>query len=93
MADEPKQPEQPTAPANKYHRTITQTIGNDAGLEITVDVYDVLLAFDVVNPAIQHAIKKLLCPGLRGSKSAVQDLREAVVSIERAIQLVGDDNE
>lgn len=86
-------PEQPTAPASKYHRTITQTIGDDVGREIVVDVYDVLTAFAVTCPAIQHAVKKLLCPGLRGQKSAVQDLREAVVSIERAIQLIGGDGD
>lgn len=85
----PDEPQQRPAPVNKYHRTITQTIGDDVGLEIVVDVYDVLTAFAVTCPAIQHAIKKLLCPGQRGSKSAAQDLREAVVSIERAIQLTG----
>jgi len=79
----------PALPGSKYHRTITQTIGDDVGLEIVVDVYDVLRAFGVTNPAMQHAIKKLLCAGLRGSKSATQDLREAVVSIERAIELIG----
>ena len=33
-----------------------------------VDVYDVLMAFNVTNPATQHAIKKLLMPGNRGHK-------------------------
>lgn len=53
----------------------------------TVDVYDVLKAFDVHCPAIQHAVKKLLMPGLRGDKSVLQDLKEALSSIERAIEL------
>ena len=88
-------PEQPPAPTpdrgSKYHRTITQTLPGDThSLSVTVDVYDVLKAFSVTCPATQHAIKKLLCPGQRGSKSAVQDLREAIGSIERSIQLLGD---
>jgi hypothetical protein len=55
--------------------------------EITIDVYDVLNAFDVQNPAIQHAIKKLLKGGERGVKSKVQDYTEAIESINRAIEL------
>ena len=51
------------------------------------DVYDVLKAFDVRNPAIQHAIKKLLMPGRRGHKDKLQDLLEAKQSIVRAINL------
>ena len=51
------------------------------------DVYDVLKAFDVRNPAIQHAIKKLLMPGKRGHKDKIQDLLEAKQSIVRAINL------
>lgn len=54
---------------------------------ITLDVYDVLQAFSVINPATQHAIKKLLCAGLRGHKDKMQDLTEALKSIERAIEL------
>jgi hypothetical protein len=55
--------------------------------EITIDVYDVLNAFNVQNPAIQHAIKKLLKGGERGVKSKVQDYTEAIESITRAIEL------
>lgn len=54
---------------------------------VTIDVYDVLQAFTVTNPATQHAIKKLLCAGLRGHKDKMQDLTEALKSIERAIEL------
>ena len=53
-----------------------------------IDVYDVLTLFDVTNPALQHAIKKLLCPGQRTvAKDKIQDLREAILSIERAIEM------
>lgn len=66
------------ATTNKYHRTVKST---------TIDVYDVLVAWDVTNPAVQHAIKKLLQPGARGHKSKKQDLEEALASIKRAIEL------
>ena len=54
---------------------------------VMVDVYDVLVAFGVTNPAIAHALKKLLCPGQRGQKSRRQDLLEAGVALQRAIEL------
>jgi hypothetical protein len=53
----------------------------------TVDVYDVLTAFGVACPAVAHAVKKLLMPGKRGAKNALQDLAEARQAIDRAIQL------
>lgn len=86
-------PEQPPAHTpdrgSKYHRTITQTLpGGTHGLSVTVDVYDVLQAFGVTCPALQHAIKKLLCAGLRGAKSAEQDISEAANSCKRAIELL-----
>ena len=52
-----------------------------------VDVYSVLEAFDVRCPARQHAIKKLLCAGLRGNSGELQDLEEARDAVERALQM------
>jgi hypothetical protein len=85
--------EQPPAPVpdrgSKYHRAITQTLcGDTCGCSVTIDVYDVLQAFGVTCPALQHAIKKLLCAGLRGGKSAEQDIEEAILSCRRAIELL-----
>ncbi|QHJ79559.1 MAG: hypothetical protein [Caudoviricetes sp.] len=54
---------------------------------VTIDVYDVLQAFEVINPALQHLIKKALCAGLRGHKDRQQDLNEILVSAKRAIEL------
>lgn len=53
----------------------------------SIDVYDVLKAFNVTNPATQHAIKKLLAGGERGYKTTQQDYHEAIASIYRAIEL------
>lgn len=68
---------------SKYNRKIR----DKNGTEITVDVYDVLVTFDVNCPAMQHAIKKMLCSGLRGHKDSTQDKEEAIASIKRSIEL------
>jgi len=54
---------------------------------IEIDVYDILKSFEVINPATQHAIKKLLAGGQRSYKNVVQDYHEAIQSIYRAIEL------
>lgn len=60
-----------------------------AGVVPKVDVYAVLVAFNVTCPARQHAIKKLLCSGLRGKGDVMQDLTEARDAITRAIEIEG----
>lgn len=72
-------PKVKTPRQNKYHREIKP--------DVWVDIYDVLKAFNVTNPATAHAIKKLLAPGQRGIKSTDQDLLEAIQSIERAREI------
>lgn len=54
---------------------------------VDIDVYDVLRAWDVTCPAIQHAVKKLLAPGQRGHKDRITDLREALASVQRGIEM------
>jgi hypothetical protein len=66
------------SPASKYH---VQIKGQ------WVDVYDILTAYSVTNPADAHAIKKMLCPAQRGAKDGIQDRQEAIVSLQRAIEL------
>ena len=57
---------------------------------VTIDVYDVLTAFNVTNPALQHLVKKALCAGLRGHKDKAQDMAEILESAKRAVELEGD---
>ena len=52
-----------------------------------IDIYDILVAYEVTNPAIAHAVKKLLCAGERGAKGRYQDLTEAQESIARGLDL------
>lgn len=59
-----------------------------------IDVYRVCQLFGVDDPsgAIQHAIKKLLLPGQRGAgKDKRKDIKEAVDSLNRLIELLNED--
>lgn len=72
---------------NERHRHYYKSVAHLG----TVDVYRVLRLFGVTDPCLQHAIKKLLVAGGRGSKDARRDLREAIDSIERAIEMMDED--
>jgi hypothetical protein len=49
-----------------------------------IDVYRVLELFDVTDPCVQHAVKKLLVAGGRGAgKDIGQDIQEAIDTLER----------
>ena len=72
----------------KYVKRVRESLHENGSNAIEIDVYDVLAVFGVTCPAIQHAVKKLLCPGQRGAKDAMQDLCEAKFSVNRAIQLL-----
>lgn len=58
-----------------------------------VDVYRVLKLFDPQDPstALGHAVKKILLPGSRGSKGRKQDIEEAIVSLQRYLELEKED--
>ena len=56
-----------------------------------IDVYRVLDLFNVVNPCLQHAIKKLLCSGQRGVKDERKDIEEAVSSLVRCLEMQTED--
>ena len=77
--------------SNKYKRKVSSLLVfldvKSKVATVEIDIYDVLKAWNVTNPASQHAIKKLLQPGERGHKDKLTDLREAGKSIDRAIEL------
>lgn len=56
-----------------------------------IDVYRVLELFEVNNPAIAHAVKKLLCAGDRGVKSTHKDIQEAIESLVRWNEMKAED--
>ena len=59
----------------------------DVGHLDHIDVYDVLRLFEVTDHCVAHAVKKLLCPGVRGSKGANKDINEAVKSLQRKLEM------
>lgn len=69
---------QPSITTSKYTKTIHG---------VPVDVYDVLQAWGVINPALQHLIKKALQCGQRGHKDNAQDLQDIIDSAIRAKEL------
>ena len=69
---------QPAITPSKYTKTIRGA---------SVDVYDVLQAWGVSNPALQHLIKKALQCGQRGHKDNAQDLQDIIDSAIRAKEL------
>lgn len=48
-----------------------------------IDVYRVLAAFEVTDPCLAHAVKKLLVAGGRGPKCIERDVKEAIDTLER----------
>jgi len=48
-----------------------------------IDVYRVLHLFNVTDPCLQHAIKKVLVAGGRGHKDITKDIQEAIDTLRR----------
>lgn len=60
----------------------------------TVDVYRVLSLFNVTDPCLQHAIKKLLVAGGRGGgKDISRDVQEAIDTLVRWHAMRAEDSE
>ena len=71
----------------RYRRTIVESLsGPGEGESITVDIADIVEAFNMPYMLAQAA-KKIMLPGERGSKDRLKDLREAAWSIQRQIQI------
>ncbi len=64
---------------NKYEKQIKPGVW--------VDVYDTIEAYDVSCSAMQHAVKKCLMAGGRGHKDTLMDKQEAIISIQRSMEL------
>ena len=72
---------------SKYDRTIIGVGVDGKPVAVTVDVYRVIDAFQVTDPALQHLVKKALCAGLRGHKDRAQDLNDILQSAQKALAL------
>nr|DAF78064.1 MAG TPA: hypothetical protein [Caudoviricetes sp.] len=78
---------------NKYMRKIKSFESHDINgspieIDVWVDVYDVIKAFNVTSGPMQHALKKVLCAGERGHKDLLEDLNDIIACVEREIEMV-----
>jgi len=64
---------------NKYMREVKPGVW--------VDVYDILRAWEVTDPCLQHLLKKALQPGKRHHKDLKEDLEDILTSAKRAVEL------
>jgi hypothetical protein len=64
-----------------YYRQLPEKVSH-------LDVYRVLDTFQVCRSTVQHAVKKLLCTGTRGAKSEVTDIKEAIASLQRTLEMI-----
>lgn len=72
-----------TPPVNHYARTFK-------GVEI--DVYRIAKLYGITDPAIAHALKKLLRFGSGQHKDRAQDIAEAIQSLQRWQQMEAEDS-
>lgn len=77
----------PIAEEDKGEKYLT-LIKNKQDQRIFVDIYDVLRAWEITDPAHAHGLKKILQPGSRGAKTVVQDLEEGINSLQMYLQYV-----
>ena len=59
---------------------------------VKLDPYRIFRIYEVADPAIQHAVKKLLRFGRgNGGKGGRQDVEEAIASLNRWIEMESED--
>jgi oligoribonuclease (3'-5' exoribonuclease) len=63
----------------------------DVGNLNAIDVYRVIDLWGVSNPCLQHALKKILVAGNRGVKDQIDDIEEAIISLQRYLEMVEED--
>lgn len=63
----------------KYFRRIPTNASGESDIHAICDAWD-------TPHGLAHAVKKILCAGMRGGKSREQDLQEAIHAIERELE-------
>lgn len=59
----------------------------------SIDVYRICKLYNITDPCLQHAIKKLLCTGNRsGNKSFEQDIKDVIDTLNRMIEMIKEDS-
>lgn len=63
-----------------FHKIIGERNGK-------IDIYGIAHTFGLT-AGRYHAVKKILCAGKRGVKNEKQDLEEAIVALQREIEII-----
>lgn len=58
-----------------------------------IDVYRVIDLWEITDPALQHALKKVLAAGKRGAKNQMQDVSEAIDSLVRFLDMQAENSQ
>lgn len=58
---------------------------------IKLDPYRVMRLYEITDPAHQHAVKKLLRAGRGKAKGLRQDIVEVVMTLERWLEMIDED--
>lgn len=56
-----------------------------------IDVYRVIQLYDIHDPCLQHALKKILCAGDRGHKSLREDIQNIIDTMNRKLEIMDED--
>lgn len=58
-----------------------------------LDIYRIIDLWNITDPCIQHALKKLICTGGRGHKSVEEDIQNVIDTLERWKEMQEEDND
>lgn len=68
--------------AEQSDRTYPHYFKDVSGVD-AIDLYHVARLYDITDPALFHAFKKIACAGKRGAKDQAQDVQEAIDALKR----------
>lgn len=56
-----------------------------------IDVYRIIQLYEIHDPCLQHALKKILCAGDRGHKSLREDIQNIIDTMNRKLEIMDED--
>ena len=68
--------------AEQSERTYPHYFKDVSGVD-AIDLYHVARLYEINDPALFHAFKKIACAGKRGAKDRTQDVQEAIDALKR----------
>jgi hypothetical protein len=91
-------PKIPTELVNTYKAVVPEVQVADSGYShyvrhfngVKLDPYRIFDLYQITNPCVQHAMKKLFALGKRGAKDELKDLQEVIDTLERMKEMLSD---